>query len=142
MTIIFLSGCGHKADKVPTTLPGLPANLNLGNSSTAEVESELGQPEKIYSVEDSEMYNYKDNRTFKFQDNVMKAFFRDPIKNEVHLQFWLQKWKDQETSNDAIAESKNPHGQMDYQMTSKIDKTTIIYDKENGLVKRVMYYEK
>jgi hypothetical protein len=140
-------GCGTKGSSTKkSNPPGLPENLQMGTSSEQEVEQTLGEPAKVYTVEnqadEAKMMAYQDNKTFKIESGVMKAFFRDPIKDEKYLQYWLQKWKDQSVKTEAIAGMKNVHGQSEYQMINQQDNTTIIYDKENGIVKRVMYYEK
>lgn len=139
--------CGPKNTSIKkSSPPGLPDSLQMGTSSASDVENELGQPLKTYKVEEASaeatMYNYQDNKTFKFESNVVKGFFRDPNKDEIYLQYWMQKWKDKKVEEVAVEGTKNVHGQSEYQMINEEEKTTIIFDKENAIVKRVMYYEK
>ncbi|MFA6237749.1 MAG: hypothetical protein WC635_10515 [Bacteriovorax sp.] len=145
LLILTLSGCGNKAHRTGSRSkpPGLPANLELGTSTTEEIKNEMGEPTVTYAVMgEATVINYKDNRAFKLDQGVAKGFFRDPTKEESSLQYWLQKWKDKRTKQETIQESRNAHGQFDYQLICEEDNTTIIYNNENGVVKRVMYYEK
>jgi hypothetical protein len=138
-----LLGCGSKSSsKKKSSTPGLPETLALGTSTTAEVQQELGQPSNTYTIDNAEMQTFKDNKTLKFENNVAKALFRNPEKDEIFLQYWLQKWKDKKTKDEPVEEKYATHGLPSYQLICVEEQTTIIYDKETAVVKRVIYYEK
>lgn len=142
--ILSFIGCGIKTNRPinKSKPPGLPVNLEMGTSTIEEIKNEMGEPEVTYDVKgEASVVNYQDNLSFKIDKGVAKAFFRDPTKEEQALQYWLQKWKDKKTKQESIPESKNVHGQSDYQLICEDENTTIIYNNENGVVKRVMYYE-
>lgn len=144
-TITAIAGCGTKttsSKKSTTTSTGLPETIQLGQSTAEDVKKELGEPDYTYTMNESIVSSYAGNMSIKFTQNKAKAFFRNPSDNEVYLQYWLQKWKDKKTKQDPIAETKNVHGQYEYQLACAEDNTTIIYNNENGTVKRVIYYEK
>lgn len=142
--IFSVHGCGIKTNRPinKSKPPGFPVNLEMGTSTIEEIKNEMGEPDLSYDVKgEASVVNYNDNLSFKIDKGVAKAFFRDPIKDELALQYWLQKWKDKKTKKETIPESQNAHGQFDYQLICEDENTTIIYNNENGVVKRVMYYE-
>lgn len=139
---LLACGRGNSSKKNTTALPGLPETVRLGETTATEIDKELGEPTNSYEIKDAVVQTYEDGKAIKIEDNVAKSYFRDPEGNEVYIQFWLQKWKTQTTMSEKIEVSKNVHGQMDYQLINKEEKTTVIYDSENGRVKRVMHYEK
>ncbi|MBY0416361.1 MAG: hypothetical protein K2Q18_19455 [Bdellovibrionales bacterium] len=141
LVALTITSCGSKPSGKKPNTSGLPGTLEMGVSTTNEVEAEMGEPDKTYEAKDATMYNY-DTKTIKIENNIVKGFFREPNKDEVHLQYWLQKWKNKKTFSSEMKESKNPHGQSEYQMNNSEERVTIIYNKENGIVKRVMFYEK
>jgi hypothetical protein len=144
-TILF--GCGVK--KVNSTktigLPGLTEKIVLGVSSSEAVKEELGPPNNIFNSKDENrdvIYNYEKLGTLKFEDNTLKAYFRSPINEELYLQYWQQRWKNKIITKKKMTDSTSPHGVFDYEMMCKEENTIIIYSNENGLVKRVVQYEK
>lgn len=100
----------------------------------------MGEPLETYAIPAAVVNTYSEGRSLKFKDNVVKAYFRNPQGDEIHLQHWLQLWKDRSTKRDKLAQGNDAHGQNDYQLISGSDHTTVIFDNESGRVKRVMHY--
>jgi hypothetical protein len=142
--LFLLLACdqGSGSKKKSRTLPGLPETVILGESSRNDVDRELGDPVTTYEVKDAVVNTYEDGKALKIENDVVKSYFRSPEKDEVHLQYWLHLWKDKSTESSKIESSKDAHGKFEYQLISTDDHTTIVYDEETGLVKRVIHYEK
>jgi hypothetical protein len=145
---LFVYSCGtkSKSSSQSTVIPGLPDTLKLGISTTEEAQKELGTPTTTYQETNAtktptEVLTYNKVGALQFENNIAKGFFREPKNEEIHLQYWLQKWAKKKTKTEKIDSSVNTHGQYEYQMINLEEKETIIYDNENGTVKRVMHYE-
>lgn len=142
LTLFFIISCDGGAKKSSGKQPpGLPETIKLGETTAKELDKELGSPKDSYEMDAATVSTYKDGSAAKIENEVVKSFYRDPVGDELKLQYWLQLWKDKVTTTEKIESTKNEHGTYEYQLINKNDNTTIIFDHESGIVKRVMHYE-
>ena len=137
----FVIGCGHNSPSVHSETSGMPPGVKLGVSSSEDVIKEEGKPLRTYGEKSNQVIAYSDQKSYQFSKNVLKGFFRDPEKDETYLQFWLQKWKNKKTFRQKLARIEKNHEPPDFQLNCPEEKTTVVYNGETGLVKRVMVYE-
>jgi hypothetical protein len=143
---VILVGCGvKKVNSVKKNgLPGLPEKIQLGLTSSEAAKSELGNPSNVFNSNDHQktlIYSYNGIGTLNFENNVLKAFFREPIKEEIYLQYWQQRWKNKKIAKVKMETMPTSHESIAYELICKEEKTIVIYNDDNGLVKRVVHYE-
>lgn len=144
---LLISNCGTRPSTKNSRI-GLPENIKIGVSNISEIKEKLGEPSLTSKNEDnSYTAQYENVGSVLVDGEVVKAFFRGPKGDEVHLQYWLQRWKNFEVSTQELPRPSNvnesdKHIEKEMQKICKKDQTTIIFDEKTGLVKRVIFYEK
>jgi len=74
------------------------STLSIENAQTmVAFMSKHGLPDDRFETREGDVYlEYKNAGTYIFNESgKLKKILRYPLGDEKHLQFWLQKWKDQ-----------------------------------------------
>ncbi len=140
-------GCkSSNPPKISKTTPSqkLPESVSLGSSTGEEIKKELGEPSTTttLTVDGVKIENleFKNLGTVQVQDNIAQAFMRPPVDHEKVLQYWLQKWAKEETKTSPVVANIQTHIDNDEELNCPKEKTSVIYDKSTGIVKRVITY--
>ena len=143
LLIFICNSCGSRPTSEKSRI-GLPENIKLGQSNLSELETSLGTPNlKVQNSDKTFTVQYDNVGSILVDGSTLKAFFRSPKEDEAHLQYWLQRWKNCDVKTMDIPDSINSnHSEKEVQKICITDKTTIIYNEKNGLVRRVIFYEK
>lgn len=124
ISIFFiLSGCSNQLSP--------DAKSKLTSTELVAIKGEPNSKTNNLIALSAQMFNYGDT-SYQVEDGVVKAKFREPIKEEAHIQYWRHKLENTEYSINLI-KSKS-HNKL-YQLKSK-DNLVINFD-HNGNVSRI-----
>lgn len=132
IVFLFLISCGKKSEII-----------NLGKTKESELITIKGLPQNSLNKNNNiKLLVYKKELTsYQIEKDTVVAKFRPPTKIERSIQYWRQKWKYQKTTELKNNNVEYTHNLNLYQFINRIEKKTIIFDLNNGLVDRVIEYE-